>query len=165
MVNFKDGDFSHLAGFHYLKDIQIPRDRDKTIENIIEKHIITDELLSKSKIYRTPTPDLNIPSRINELGLLECHLDSDNFIRIYQTNHNAKSLIHADYFIESQLNGHTTYIFLAKRDDDSEYYRVNSIFEKGSLSYSGTNLYWMLKEKISPNQNTILLQHKDYISK
>ena len=165
MLNFEDGDFFHLAGLHYLKDIQIPKNKEKTIENILEKQLITDSLICKSQVYQNPTPDLNIQSRINELSFLEQHLDSKNFIRIYQNNKNSRSFIHADYFIESQLSGHTTYIFIAKRSDGSGYYRVNSIFEKGSLSYSGANYYWMLKEKIAQHEHSVLLKHKDYIYK
>ena len=162
MLNFKDVDFFHLAGLHYLKDISIPRNREKTINSVIHKKTITDSLIMKSKIYQNPTPDLNIKARIEELSVLEEYLDDDNLIRIYQNNKNHGSAIDADYFIESKAKGNIVYIFIKKRDDNSGYYRVNSIFRKGSYVYNGTNLYWMLKEKIGLGREKILFKHKDY---
>lgn len=60
LLNFYDTDFFHLAGLHYLTDISIPKNRQDTLKNIIEKKKITDELLHKSRFYTHPKPDKDI---------------------------------------------------------------------------------------------------------
>ena len=92
---------------------------------------------------------------------LERYLDADNFIRIYQMQ-DFGSKINADFFIESTLKerGTTAYIFLRKRQE-SDNYVIVSFFQKYQM-YKGTNLYWMLKEKISDIGTIELYRNKNY---
>lgn len=165
-LNFKDSDFFHIAGFHYLTDISISRNRKNTLKEIVEKNKITDELLHKSKLFSNPEPNKDIKSRIEELRFLEEYLDTDNIIRIYNTRNDKyiNSAINADYIIESKLKGnnYSVYIFLKTRKEDSNYLCVNSFFKKGNVTYGGDFLFWMLKEKITPTKHIILYQHKNY---
>ena len=166
LLNFCDTDFFHLAGLHYLKDISLPQNRRETLKNIIEKKIITDQLLCNSRFYTHPKPDKDIYSRIDELRFLEEYLDTNNIIHIYNTRNDKylRSFIKADYLIESQFKGskNIVYIFLKQRNDNPSYLCISSFFKKNNLSYSGDKLYWLLKEKISHNKHTILYCHPNY---
>ena len=166
ILDFYDSDFFHLAGFHYLTDISIPRNKKETLKNIIEKKKITDSLLYKSRFFTHPEPDKNIKSRIEELRFLEEYLDTDNLIRIYSIKNMKylQSYITADYMIESQFKGTSdvVYIFLKQRKEDLNTYCVTSFFKKDTVTYSGDSLYWMLKEKKNSNQCVILYKHPNY---
>ena len=179
ILDFYDSDFFHLAGFHYLTDISIPRNKKETLKNIIEKKKITDSLLYKSRFFTHPEPDKNIKSRIEELRFLEEineihgdlnrleeYLDTDNLIRIYSIKNMKylQSYITADYMIESQFKGASdvVYIFLKQRKEDPNTYCVTSFFKKDTVTYSGDSLYWMLKEKKNSNQCVILYKHPNY---
>ena len=166
LINFTDSDFFHLAGFHYLSDINIPQNRQNTINNIILKKKITDTLLHKSRFYTNPKPDKDVKSRIEELRFLEEYLDTNNIIYIYNTqnDHYLQSLIKADYLIESKLknSNNTVYIFLKKRINNPKYLCVVSFFKKDKITYSGDKLYWMLKEKRMTNKSITLFRHPNY---
>lgn len=166
LLNFYDSDFFHLAGLHYLSDINIPQNRHNTLKNIIEKKKITDQLLYKSRFFTNPKPDKDIKSRIEELRFLEEYLDNNNIIYIYNTRNDSylQSFIKADYLIESQFKNskNFVYIFLKKRDNNPNYLCVVSFFKKDRITYSGDKLYWMLKEKRMTNKSTILFRHPDY---
>ncbi len=165
-VNFLDEDFYHLAGLQYIKGVDIPKNRKKTLNDILIKHKITDEVLSKSRAYTNPSPDKDIRSRIDLLRFLEEYIDNDNIMRIFTTRNqkNQSTLIKADYIIESQLKGDsdTVYIFLKHRTEDLSHCCVVSFFKKDQISYGGDILYWMQKAKILGESVTILYQHKDF---
>ena len=167
LLNFKDSDFFHLAGLHYLTDISIPQNRKDTLKYIIEKKKITDELLHKSRFYTNSRHDKNIKSRIEELRFLEEYLDTNNIIRIYNTQNDKylHSFINADYLIESQFKGSQdiVYIFLKKHVENPDYLCIESFFKKDRITYGGDKLYWMLKEKTGPNEHITLYKHKNYI--
>lgn len=165
-LNFLDSDFSHLAGFQYLSDINLPHNHKNTLKDIIETRKITDRLLEKSRFYNSKQFQKNVKSRIEELRFLEEYLDTNNFIRIFTTRDtpNIHSRIRAEYIIESRLEGgnESVYIFLAHRGENSKYLGVISFFKKGEISYGGEKLYWMLKEKYREVENVKLYQHPDY---
>jgi len=165
-LNFCDSDFFHLAGFQYLSDISIPQNRQNTIKDIIDKKCITDELLGKSRFYKNPKTDKDIKSRIEELRFLEEYLDVENMIRIFnlRNDKHIQSMIEADYVIESKFkrSKESVYIFLRLRKEDPEHLCVASFFKKGTVTYGGEKLYWMLKEKISIKGSVVLYQHPNY---
>lgn len=50
-LDFELKDFHHLAGLQYLDDINIPKNKKKTIAWILsEKHLITDAYLAGSEL-------------------------------------------------------------------------------------------------------------------
>ena len=166
ILDFCDSDFWHLAGLHYLTDISIPKNRRDTLKNIIEKKQITDALLNKSRFYKNAKSDKDIRSRIEELRFLEEYLDTDNMIRIYNTQNDKylQSFIREDYLIESQLGRGTdsVYIFLKERNESPGHYGAVSFFKKASVTYGGDKLYWMLKEKTGKNGIITLYRHPNY---
>mgnify|MGYP004451222839 FL=1 len=147
VLDFKETDFRHISGLHYIDDIDIERNPQKILSAIISKKI-TDEVLEKSQKYKADKlyEGGSIKNRVHEMRYLEKYLDVDNFIRIYEMQ-DFGSMIKADYFIESTLKdrNNTAYIFLRKRKE-SDHYVIVSFFEKHQ-AYQGVNLYWMLKKK------------------
>lgn len=164
-INFIDTDFFHLAGLQYITDISIPKNRKKTLNEILFKKSISDTHLSKSKKYQSSIPDKDIKSRISELRFLEEYLDTDNIIKIFNLrNQHISSVINAEYVIESQIKNCSTtvYIFLKRRNESSNYYCIVSFFKKGTVSYGGDKLYWMLKEKITNTSTIEIYKHPSF---
>lgn len=165
-LNFLDTDFFHIAGLQYLTDVVIPQDRKQTLKEIIFKHTITDKIISKSIHYITPNKEKDISARMKELRFLEEYLDTDNFIKIYNTRNTRglSSVIQADYLIESCLKNtnNTVYIFIRRRDEDSEHFGIVSFFKKNDIVYGGDKVFWMEKTKISSNCEKTLYIHPNY---
>ena len=167
-LNFMVKDFHHMAGFQYLTDINIPRDKKKTISWILnEDNPITDEYLAQSKFYQgKPNDEKDVENRIAQLRFLEQYLDENNIIRIYSPKDGPQnnSLIECDYIIESQLPGSltTVYIFLRYRDGIGSPCAIISFVVKKNVTYGGQKLYWMLKDKIVNGIRKIIFQHPQY---
>ncbi len=162
VLSFEDSDFRHLAGLHYVDDIVIENNPDKTIEAILNL-TISDELLNKSRKYKEMHTDgRSVEQRVDELRFLEEYLDKSDFIRIYEMQ-GFGSLIDAEYFIESSLleRNSTVYIFIRKREQ-SENYVIVSFFKK-TVVYRGTAVYWLLKEKITNGKIIELYRNPSYI--
>jgi hypothetical protein len=167
-LDFLLKDFHHISGLQYLTDINIPRNKNKTIEWILDdKHPITDAYLAESEFYKGKEYDeKDVEKRISELASLEKYLDEDNFIRIFTPNNIAEnnSLMDCDYIIESRLKGSSTtvYIFLKHRNGEHSPCCIVSFCVKKNVSYGGKNLYWMLKEKIVDGNRITLYRHPEY---
>lgn len=120
-LDFDLKDFHHLVGLQYLDDINILKNKKKTIDWILsEKHPITDAYLAGSEHYKGKDNDeKDIEERISEFRHIEQYLDVDNFIRIYSPKDGPQnnSMIRCDYIIESKLkhSSKIVYIFLKHR--------------------------------------------------
>lgn len=167
-LNFMLKDFHHLAGFQYLTDINIPRNRKNTISWILnEDSLITDKYLAQSKFYNGKSNDeKNVEVRIEQLQFLEQYLDENNIIRIYSPKDGPQnnSLIECDYIIESRLacSFTTVYIFLKYRDGIDSPCGIISFGVKKNVAYGGQKLYWMLKDKIVNGVRQTIFQHPKY---
>lgn len=167
-LNFTSRDFHHMAGFQYLTDITIPRDKKNTLSWILNKdHPITDEYLAQSNFYKgKPNDEKDIESRIEQLRFLEQYLDENNIIRIYSPKDGPQnnSLIECDYIIESQLPGSltTVYIFLRHREGKGSPCAIISFAVKKNVTYGGQKLYWMLKDKIVNGTRKTIFQNPKY---
>ena len=166
ILSFSKKEFFHLAGLQYLKDIALPKNRNTTVQDVLDKKI-TDELLEKSKYYvNSLKEEKNIRERICELQYLEQYLDTNNIIKIFSVKDTPflHSDINADYVIESSLTqrSKTVYIFLKERKEQQGVYCLVSFFVKKNLTYGGSKLYWMLKRKFKLGQSIILYQHDNY---
>ncbi|HBI61650.1 MAG TPA: hypothetical protein DDY31_10645 [Lachnospiraceae bacterium] len=164
-LNFTDTDFFHIAGLHYLTDVAIPRNRTKTMDEILIKHSITDPVISRSVHYVSKDSKTDVKSRIEELRFLEEYLDTDNFIRIFNRNQKGlSSVIRADYLIESWFknSSDTVYIFIRRREENPEYYCIVSFFKKNEVAYGGDNVYWMEKVKQSADTQQVLYINPNY---
>lgn len=169
-LDFIEKDFYHLAGFQYLTDISIPKNRKNTLSWVLNKDKpITDAYLGQSRFYKgKPNDEKDIERRIANLRFLEQYLDTDNIICIYSPNAGPKnnSLIKCDYIIESRLpsSSDTVYIFLKHRSGDNSPCAVISFVVRKNVSYGGQALYWMLKDKIENGHRRTLYQHPNYTS-
>lgn len=167
-LNFMPKDFHHMAGFQYLIDINIPRNKKNTISWILNgDNPITDKYLAQSKFYKgKPNDEKDVESRIEQLQFLEQYSDENNIIRIYSPKDGPQnnSAIECDYIIESQLAGsHTTvYIFLKYRYGIGSPCVIISFGVKKNVAYGGQNLYWMLKDKIINGVRQTIYQHPQY---
>ena len=166
ILSFSKKEFFHLAGLQYLKDIALPKNRNITVQDVLDKKI-TDEILSKSKYYVNAIKDeKNIRDRICELRYLEEYLDTNNIIKIFSVKDTPflHSDINADYVIESSLlkRSKTVYIFLKERKEQLGVYCIVSFFVKKKITYGGAKLYWMLKRKVIQGKTITLYQHESY---
>lgn len=165
-LNFTDTDFFHIAGLQYLTDVAIPRNRTKTMDEILIKHSITDPVISRSVHYVSKDSKTDVKSRIEELRFLEEYLDTDNFIRIFNVRNQKglSSVIRADYLIESWFknSSDTVYIFIRRREENPEYYCIVSFFKKNEVAYGGDNVYWMEKVKQSADTQQVLYINPNY---
>lgn len=167
-LDFELKDFHHLAGLQYLDDINIPKNKKKTIAWILsEKHPITDAYLAGSEHYKGKENDeKDIEERISEFRHIEQYLDVDNFIRIYSSKDGPQnnSMIRCDYIIESKLqhSSKVVYIFLKHRKGFDSPCCIVSFGVKKNTAYGGQNLYWMLKDKIVSGNRFTIYQHPNY---
>ena len=167
-LDFRAEDFYHLAGFQYLTDISIPRNKKKILSWILDENVpVTDEYLMKSEFYSGKVNDeKDISKRISELRFLEQYIDENNLIRIYSPKDGPRnnSFIKCDYIIESQLKNSPTivYIFLKHRNGKDSPCTVISFGVKKNVSYGGQKLYWMLKNKIVNGVCYTLYRNKQY---
>lgn len=147
-LTFQETDFYHLAGFHYLKDIELPKNAE-TLFRKIGACAISDVYLKKSRFYTTVEESYaNVQQRICGIQTLEQYLDSKNLICKYVKYMNKYSLIDADYLIKSTVVQKTAYIFLRKRKRE-ETYCICSFFINPRQSYEGIKAYWLYKAKIN----------------
>lgn len=165
-LNFVDTDFFHVAGLHYLTDIVIPKDRTRTLDEILIRHSISDQIISRSVHYASNDSKKDIRGRIEELRFLEEYLDTDNFMKIFNVRNQKGmySTIEADYLIESWFknSSDTVYIFIRQRKENPEYYCVVSFFKKDDISYGGDKVYWMEKVKKHAGMEEILYIHPGF---
>ena len=165
-IDFQESDFHHAIGLQYLVDIEIPRNTKKTVDWILDNKI-TDAYLAQSCFYKGKLNDeKDVEKRILEFRRIEEYLDSNNIVYIYSP-HNApknNSLISCDYIIESKLpeKNTTVYIFIKRRQTNSNLFRIISFGVKKKVSYGGIYTYVMLKDKIVNAVRKTIYRHKKY---
>ncbi len=147
-LSFAEKDFRHMAGLHYLKDIDIPK-TPKVLFDKIRNEKINDEYLKESVYYlQIEESHAKVKDRISGLNFLEQFLDSKNLICKYVKYRNIYSSIDADYLIKSTVNHITAYIFLRRRNKESNDYCICSFFIEPESEYNGISVYWLYKSKI-----------------
>lgn len=152
-LDFDDKDFRHIAGLHYLNDIDIPK-TPKTLFDKIGNDKINDKYLSESINYiKVQDSYANVKSRIFGLKYLEKFLDSRNIICKYVKYMNLYSSINADYMIKSVVDHIKAYIFLKKRKHEKGYC-ICSFFIEPQNDYKGIGVYWLYKSKIRLSDST-----------
>lgn len=145
--------FPHLAGFHYLKDLSIPRfNSSKIVANILNNKI-TLETIIKGFQY-----DNMVKPRLSALSKLINILD-ENFILYSYSPHlyPFATMLRANYLISSHLN-EVNYIFITKNSSDNKInnYLCCSIFSKRNRDYEFHQIPLTLlkKEKINIKTKT-----------
>ena len=148
-LTFDEKDFRHIAGLHYLNDIDIPK-TPKVLFDKIRNEKINDDYLKESVYYfQIDESYAKVKDRISGLKFLEQFLDNKNLICKYVKYKNIYSNINADYLIKSTVNHITAYLFLKRRDKESNNYCICSFFIEPENEYNGISVYWLYKSKIN----------------
>ena len=108
-LTFSADEFSHLAGFQYLKDISLPRYNSRKIVDMILSGKITYKAIQKGMQYREM-----VEPRLLALVRLKEVLEQDFELFSYVPNlYPFVTKIKADYIISSQ-NEPTAFVLLSK---------------------------------------------------
>ena len=132
-LTFSPEDFPHLAGFHYLKDLALPRYSPRKMVDMILSGKITHETVRKGAQYREQVePRLMALVRLKEI--LEQDFDLFSYVpRFYPF----VTKIKADYLISSQ-GELTAFVFIIKESPSGDAvcdFLCCSAFEKGDRDY------------------------------
>lgn len=158
-LTFSVEDFTHLAGFQYLKDLSLPRySPNKTIERILDKTVKYEQIIKGVQYEEMVRP------RLEALVHLEDILNNEFLLFSYVPHlYPFTTTIKADYLISSHLN-FNNFVFIiqstptgiAKCD-----YLCCSAFTKGERNYEANQRTRTLLKKerihIPTNTSTILL--------
>lgn len=167
-LDFKETDFHHAIGLQYLHDINIPKNKSKTLSWILnEEKPITDDFLSKDSNYRGKVnQERDIELRISEFRFLEEYLEQENIVYIYSPKDSPcnNSIIPCDYIIKSHSakRGQTVFIFLKHREGENSACGIMSFGVKKNVEYGGMYQYVMLKDKIVNGIRENLYKHPRY---
>ena len=157
-VIFHKTHFYHLAGLHYLTDIQnLKGDREILFDNIIAGKITSADL-EKSVFYS------KIDKRLVSLELLESLFDSDNLVFKYDQKANNFSVMEADYLMENYVNSSKIFTFLSKNPDNNYFCRSFFPMEKQDYSFGQSNWTILLKKKkdLLTDSTQELYRYKNY---
>lgn len=157
-IVFHKNHFFHLAGIHYLTDVQYLRGDREILFDKIKKSEIDSSKIEKSKLYK------NIENRVKLLKNLESYFDSNDMIFKYNDTLNTFSLVKADYLLEHTENNSKVFTFLSKNPDENYFCRSFFPQEKQDYSFGQTKWILLFKKKIhkSTKQEEILFCHKNY---
>lgn len=155
-IVFHKNHFYHLAGLHYLIDIQSLRgDREKIFDRILNQEI-KDTDIKKSKFYQ------KIQLRIEKLAKLENFFDDGNTVFRYNSKANIFSLINSEYLVENNSSDIKQFAFIDKNPDG--FYFCRSFFPQEKYDYSIGQTKWTLlsKKKIlkQSREEIVLYEHK-----
>ena len=164
VLDFEIGDFKHLVGLQYLRDVAMSRNSAKVYETIMKKKFTFEKIEKSAFFEKVDNSYANVKERMTYFPMLNEFIETENIILRYVKYKNPYSKITADYMIESSVNGVTAYIFLKKRnkDEDDLTYAVISFFLKDHVEYRGETRYWLLKERIELENNEILYKKNGY---
>lgn len=153
-LTFSPGDFPHLAGFQYMKDISLPNySSTKIADRILEGKI------AFKKVQEADQYDKMIKPRLEALIHLKESLDNEfNLYSYFPQMYPFVTGIKADYLISSHFSV-DNFIFIIKANAQGELkcdFLCCSIFEKGSRDYEANQRPRTLlkKERIHLPSNT-----------
>ncbi|MFV0401233.1 MAG: PBECR4 domain-containing protein [Oscillospiraceae bacterium] len=164
-LNFTEYEFKHLAGLHYLTDIEgVAGDSSKRVFDSIVNGSITDDTLKNSRFYG------DICARIESLSKLESILDSvsTSYYFKYDENKSRHSRITADFIIkEGKEEIGFSAVFIEKNKGAENYY-CKSIYpiEKYDPTILQSQLTLLYKEKsnVVTQERDVLYIHKNFAS-
>lgn len=158
---FEQGDFPHLAGIQYAKDIDLPMSPNEYFRKECFNHSpsteFEDSILEKGRHWES-----KIKWRLTAIAKLEKALDS-NF-QIYHFNNNKLpffSQIDAKFVIKCPDDGLVFFLFL---DERSGNYYCKSVFYNQTLNFSAnqSRLTVLKKEKRVGDETQTLYINPNY---
>lgn len=158
-LTFSYGDYPHLAGFQYLKDISLPNYTSNKIINRILDGKISFEQVQKAALY-----DKMVKPRLEALIHLKYSLDNDfNLYSFMPRMYPFFTNINADYLITSRIDI-DSYIFIIHTTPSGDAkcdFLCCSEFTKGERDYeTNQRKYTLLKKErlhIPTNTSTIIM--------
>lgn len=153
---FSMGDFPHLAGFQYLKDLALPRYNPSQTVNRILEHKIRYEQIIKGVQYEEM-----VKPRLEALVHLEDILNNEFLFFSYMPKmYPFTTTIKADYLISSHLDL-INFVFIIQNNNNGNSkcdYLCCSAFAKGERNYEANQrpLALLRKERIHIPTNTSL---------
>ena len=160
-LSFSAEDFPHLAGFQYLKDLNLPQfSPRKTVSKILDG-TISQEMIEKGRQYEEL-----VKPRLLALVSLEALLDSKFTFYSYMPKfYSFFTSIKADYLIASHIEN-INYVFLIREGERSVVADCIccSTFIKGKHNYEENQRSYTLLKKCKTHiasNNTVVLYIKD----
>lgn len=158
-LSFYPEEFSHLAGFQYLKDINLPRYNSSVILDRVLDDKIKHEHILKGVKYETM-----VKPRLEALSQLKNILDNDFILFSYMPNmYSFTTTIKADYLI-SLHEENTSFVFIIKSSDEvSIEYLCCSTFTEGDRNYEENQRQRtiLMKERINlSNEESDILYNR-----
>lgn len=158
-LTFSNGDYPHLAGFQYMKDISLPNYSSAKIADRILEGKITFEQIQKAAQYEEM-----IKPRLEALVHLKKSLDNDfNLYSFMPRMYPFITNIKADYLIASHLviDSYVFIIHTTPKGDAKCDFLCCSAFAKGNRDYETNQRKRALLKKerihIASNTTTVLL--------
>lgn len=155
-LTFSPEDFPHLTGFHYLKDLSLPRfTPGKTVFRVLDG-TITQEQVEKGLQY-----EKMVKPRLLAIVALKDILDNEFSLYSFMPRfYSFVTSIKANYLIVSQL-ADTSFVFLIMDSEQSNVANCIccSIFLKGDRNYEQNQRPYTLLKKIKTN----LLNHSSQV--
>ena len=142
--------YPHLAGFQYLKDINIPRyNNKKTVDKILDDSICQN-LIQKSQNYEE-----FVKPRLNALIRLKNTLEEDFLLYAYMPRfYSFATQIKADYLISKSFSP-KDYIFIIKSD---------SLFEQSDYNFVCCSTFEQTNRNYAENQRQRTVLKKERIN-
>lgn len=145
---FRCGDFDHLSGLHYAKDIDFgvhwkEYKGDKLIGALLSGKL-NDSLIEKSCDWP------KISDRLTAIIHLEEFLDSQFTIYEFSANKlNFHSRIKSDFLLYNEERGDGVFLFVDKDDtENANGFYCKSIFQKSKSDYSFNQSRWTVLKKV-----------------
>lgn len=125
-ISFNKSDFKHLAGFQYLKDLQLPnKSSEKIFEDVVSAKI-TEGIISKSVNY-----DIFVKPRLLAISILKDSLENDFKICAFDKRKcRFYNNINADYLIAGASKVGQVFFFTVNTKEKESLYVGCSIFIK-----------------------------------
>lgn len=157
-LTFSPEDFPHLAGFHYLKDIALPRySPRKTVDMILSGKITYDKVKKGTLYQEYVKPRLLALVRLKEI--LEQEFDLFSYMPQFYP---FVTKIKADYLISSRIEP-TAFVFIIRESPSGNAvcdFLCCSAFEEGGRDYRANQRSRTLlkKERVHiETQDTVVL--------
>lgn len=149
-LTFDSADFYHLAGFPHARDIQLPRfNQTKVLDRILAGKI-TNEMLAKSKNYKSM-----IVPRLQALINMEAALDNDFFLYSYYPDlYPFYTSISADFLLAYHSDS-VYFMFIVRNGTIQDFdFTFVSVFSADSRDYETNQRQRTILKKTKINLET-----------
>lgn len=142
-IDFEKGDFFHLVGLQYLKDIpQLKKNREQVFDDIISEKIKETDLI-KSSFFPA------IQERLIGFSDFESILDSNEIVFRYSKDKSGFSKIDSEYLLITLYNQKKSHIFLSSYPRRKNKFCKSFFFnDKNDYAKNQIKMTLLYKEKL-----------------